>query len=41
MFWHNFKYEILTHLRVKMVIIWLVIYPIALGTFFKVAFGNL
>ena len=41
MFRHNFKYEIITHLRVKEVIIWLIIYPIALGTFFKVAFGSL
>ena len=41
MFRHNFKYDILTTLRVKEVIIWLIIYPIALGTFFKVAFGNI
>ena len=41
MFWHNFKYEIITHLRVKEVIIWLIIYPIALGTFFKAAFGDI
>ncbi len=41
MFWHNFKYEIITHLRVKEVIIWLMIYPIALGTFFKAAFGDI
>ena len=41
MFRHNFKYDILTSLRVKEIIIWLIIYPIALGTFFKVAFGNI
>ena len=41
MFWHNFKYEIITHLRVKEVIIWLIIYPIALGSFFKAAFGDI
>ncbi len=41
MFRHNFKYEIITHLRVKEVIIWLIVYPMALGTFFKVAFGSL
>lgn len=41
MFWHNFKYEVITHLRVKEVILWLIIYPIALGTFFKAAFGDI
>ena len=41
MFRHNFKYDILTSLRVREIIIWLIIYPIALGTFFKVAFGNI
>lgn len=41
MFRHNFKYDLITTLRVKEVIIWLIIYPIALGTFFKVAFGNI
>ena len=41
MFWHNFKYEIITHLRVKEVIFWLIIYPMALGTFFMAAFGDI
>ena len=41
MFRHNFKYDLITSLRVKEVILWLIIYPIALGTFFKVAFGNI
>lgn len=41
MFWHNFKYELLRSFRVKDVLVWLIIFPIALGTFFKLAFGNL
>ncbi|MBQ9897840.1 MAG: ABC transporter permease [Ruminococcus sp.] len=40
MFLHIFKYELLSSLRVKDLIIWLMIFPIALGTFFKIAFGN-
>ena len=41
MFWHNLKYEILDSIRVKDVIIWLMLFPIVLGTFFKIAFGNI
>lgn len=41
MFWHNFKYELISGLRVKDVIIWLIIFPIVLGTFFKIAFNSI
>ena len=40
MFLHNLKYELLSSVRVKEVIIWLIIFPIALGTCFKVAFSS-
>lgn len=41
MFGHNFKYSLLTGLRSKEVVFWLILFPIALGTLFKMAFGNL
>ena len=41
MFLHNLKYEILTSLRARDLIIWLMIFPIILGTFFKIAFGSM
>lgn len=41
MFWHNFKYELLSSLRVKDFIMWLMIFPIVLGTFFKIAFSGI
>ena len=41
MFLHNLKYEILTSIRAKDLIIWLMIFPIVLGTFFKIAFGSI
>ena len=41
MFFHNFKYILKTGLRRKDVIIWMILFPIALGTFFKMAFGNI
>ena len=40
MFWHNLKYELLSGFRVKSFIFWLMIWPMVLGTLFKVAFGN-
>lgn len=40
MFWHCLKYELLTSIRAKDLIIWLMIFPIALGTLFKIAFGS-
>ena len=40
MFLHNFKFELLSGLRVKDVLIWLILFPIALGTCFKVAFSS-
>lgn len=41
MFLHNFKYELLSSIRVKDVIMWLVVFPIVLGTFFKIAFSGI
>lgn len=41
MFLHNLKYELITSLRVKDLIIWMMIFPVILGTFFKIAFGNI
>lgn len=41
MFLHNLKYEILQNLRVKDILVWLIIFPIVLGTFFKIVFTDL
>lgn len=41
MFLHNLKYEVLQSLRVKDVLVWLIIFPIVLGTFFKIVFTDL
>ena len=41
MFWHNLKYEVLSGLRVKDVLFWLILFPIVLATFFKIAFGSI
>lgn len=41
MFLHNFKYELKMVLRQKEFIIWLMLFPIVLGTLFKVAFGSI
>lgn len=41
MFWHNLKYEVLSGLRIKDVLFWLILFPIVLGTLFKVAFSNI
>ncbi len=41
MFRHNFCYELKTALRSKDLIIWLILFPVALGLFFKVAFDGL
>ena len=41
MFLHNLKYELLSSYRVKDLIIWLILFPMILGTLFKAAFGNI
>ncbi|MBO6108686.1 MAG: ABC transporter permease [Eubacterium sp.] len=41
MFFHNLKYEVMVSLRARDLIIWLMLFPIVLGTFFKIAFGNI
>ncbi|MCR5600722.1 MAG: ABC transporter permease [Ruminococcus sp.] len=40
MFLHILKYELKNGLRNKDLIIWLILFPIVLGTFFKIAFGS-
>ena len=41
MFWHNLKYEFRVTIRNKDFIMWLMLFPIVLGTLFKVAFGSI
>lgn len=41
MFLHNLKYELCRNLRVKDLIIWLILFPMFLGTVFKIAFGSI
>ncbi len=41
MFLHVFKYNLMRTFRQKDTIFWLIIFPIVLGTFFKVAFSNI
>lgn len=41
MFFHFFKYQFKTLIRNKMVIFWTLIFPLALATFFNLAFSNL
>lgn len=41
MFFHNFKYALKSLLKTKETIFWTLIFPIALGTFMYMAFGNL
>lgn len=41
MFLHNFKYEFLTTIRQKDFLFWMMCFPIILGTFFNMAFGDL
>lgn len=40
MFWHSFKYKIRMTLGDKGLIFWILIFPIVLGTLFKISFGN-
>ena len=41
MFLHILKYELKNGLRNKDLIIWLILFPIVLGSFFKIAFGSI
>ena len=41
MFFKNILYEIKRNFRAKEVLIWMIIFPIFLGLFYKLAFGNL
>ena len=41
MFFRNILYEIKLNFRAKEVLIWMIIFPICLGLFYKLAFGNL
>lgn len=40
MFLHELKYELLVCLRVKEILIWMIIFPVCLGAFFKMALYN-
>lgn len=41
MFFHILKYDFLNNIRQKQVIFWMMFFPIILGTFFYLAFGNI
>lgn len=41
MFWHNFVYSLKTLFKSKALIFWTFVFPILLGTFFKLAFSNI
>ncbi len=41
MFWHNLRYEILLCWRNKSFLFWLVLFPVLLGAFFKIAFSDI
>ncbi len=41
MFFHDLKYFILSQLKTKNLIFWLLLFPIALGCFFRIAFGEI
>ena len=41
MFFNNLKYELLTSIRARDLIIWLMIFPVVLGTLMKIAFGSI
>ncbi|MBQ7200156.1 MAG: hypothetical protein IJS24_02140 [Eubacterium sp.] len=41
MFLRNILYEIKRNFRAKEVLIWMIIFPICLGLFYKLAFGNI
>lgn len=41
MFFHNLKYELLIGLRKKETLFWLILFPIVLGSFFKIAFAGI
>ena len=41
MFYHNFKYSLKTLFKSKDLLFWTFIFPLILGTFFKLAFSNI
>lgn len=41
MFWNTMKYEIRRNFRTKEVIIWMILFPVVLGTLYKFTLGNL
>ena len=41
MFLHNLKYELLSNIRMKDSIFWMMCFPIILGTFFYLGFGKI
>lgn len=38
---HNLKYELLIRIKSKGLVFWMILFPIALGVFFKISFGNI
>ena len=38
---HNLKYELLIRIKSKGLVFWMILFPIALGAFFKISFGNI
>ena len=41
MFFHNFKYGLITLLKDKMLVFWTLAFPLLLGTFFNMAFSDI
>lgn len=41
MFLHNLKYELLTALRTKDMLLWIILFPLILATLFQIAFGSI
>ncbi len=41
MFWNTMKYEIRRNFRTKEVIIWMILFPVVMGTLYKFTLGNL
>lgn len=40
MFYHDMKYVIISSFKSKYLIVWIILFPITLGLFFKIAFGD-
>lgn len=38
---HNIKYELFIRMRAKGLVFWMILFPVALGAFFKISFSNI